>query len=187
MEPMTMALVASTAMSAMGAIQQGNAQSASYDAQARANEYNAQVQRQNATVARNNAQMASEQANAREEAQRRHFGALQGQAIAGVAQSGTGFDGSNTDLLAQNAVANELDALTIRYEGQNQSAAFMNQASNLESQAALDVYSAGVNRMNSSSARQAGYLNAGANLLSGASKYAYFKSTSKLPTGIPTD
>ena len=160
-------LIASAAMSAVGAIQQGEAQSASYKAQAQANDYNA-------TVARNNATVASEQANAKEEAQRRHFAALQGQAVAGVAQSGTGFDGSNADVLNQNSINNELDALTIRYEGQNQ-------AKGLIAQAQLDTYNAGVNRMNASNAETSGYLNAGANLLSGATKYNYYTKTGGIP------
>lgn len=151
----------------MGAMQQADAQAASYRAQAQAQEYNA-------TVERNNAQVARDQANAKEEAQRRHFDALQGQAIAGVAQSGTGFDGSNMDLLKQNAINNELDALTIRYEGQNQ-------ANGLMAQSQLDTYNAGVSRMNASNAETAGYFNAGSALLSGATKYSYYKGTGKVP------
>lgn len=160
----------STAVSAFGAMQQADAQSASLRAQAQQQEYNA-------TVARNNAKVAADQANAKEEAQRRHFNALQGQAIAGVAQSGTGFDGSNLDLLKQNAINNELDALTIRYEGQNQ-------ARGLEAQAAQDMYGASVSRMNASNAMTAGYFNAGANLLSGAAKYGYYSRVGNKPSAM---
>ena len=149
----------SGAMSAIGAIQQGQAQADSQRAQAQANEYNA-------IVARNNAVVASEQANAKEEQQRRHFGQLQGQAMAGVAQSGTGFDGSNADVLKQNAINNELDALTIRYEGENQ-------AKGLVAQAQLDEFNAKTNRQNASNAETGGFLNAGASLISGYSKYQY--------------
>jgi hypothetical protein len=159
-------IIASAATAAFGAIKQGQAQEASYKAQAQAQDYNA-------TMARNNAQMASEQANAAEEQQRRKFGALQGQAIAGIAQSGTGFDGSNADILKQNAIANELDALTIRYQGQNQSKGLLAQAD-------LDTYGAGVSRMNASSAMTGAYLNAGSQLLSGASKYNYYSRTGKM-------
>ena len=160
-------MVASTVMSAVGAMQQADAQSANYQAQAQANEYNA-------TVNRNNAKVASEQANAQEEAQRRHFAALQGQTYAGIAQSGTGFDGSNADVLKQNAISNELDALTIRYEGDNK-------AKGLMAQSQLDTYNAGVNRMNAANAQTAGYLNAGSALLSGATKFSYYKGTGTLP------
>jgi hypothetical protein len=163
---MEVMMIASAAMGAVGAMQQADAQAANYRAQAQANEYNA-------TVNRNNAQVASDQANAQEEAQRRHFAVLQGQAAAGIAQSGTGFDGSNLDVLKQNAIANELDSLTIRYEGDNKS-------KGLQSQAQLDTFNAGVNKMNASNAQTAGYLNAGSALLSGATKYSYYNTTGKM-------
>lgn len=163
-------MIAGTAMSAYGAIRQGQAQEANYNAQAQANEYNA-------VVAQNNARVAAEQANAQEEQQRRHFRSMQGQAMAGVAQSGAGFDGSNADVLAQNQVNNELDALTIRYEGQNK-------MKSLESQAQIEKYNAATNRMNAKEAKTAGYINAGANILSGASKYAYYSKTGKFASEI---
>lgn len=171
MEALPLLMAASTAMSAVGAMQQADAQAANYTAQAQANDYNA-------TVNRNNAKVASEQANAQEEAQRRHFAALQGQAYAGVAQSGTGFDGSNADILKQNAISNELDSLTIRYEGENK-------AKGLMAQAGLDTYNAGVNRMNASNATTAGYLNAGSALLSGATKYSYYNKGGNPFGGAP--
>jgi hypothetical protein len=154
-------MIASTAMSAMGALQQGKAQAASYNAQAGANEYNA-------VVAQNNAIMAGEQANAQEEQQRRHYRDLQGKAMAGVAQSGTGFSGSNADVLQQNDVNNELDALTIRYEG-------INKVKSLESQAQIEKYNAAVNRSNAKTATQAAKINAGAAVLSGATNFAMYR------------
>lgn len=155
----TILMAASTAMSALGAIQQG--QAASAQAQAAAN-----AQRYNATVADQNAQVARAEASAAEDKQRRDFGQIQGQALAGVAQSGTGFSGSNLDVLKQNVVNNELDSLTIRYQGEQK-------ARGLVAQAQLDRYGAKVNDMNASNAVTGGFLNAGANMLSGASKYYY--------------
>ena len=108
-------------MEAVGSIVKGNAQAAGYNAQAQANYYNAQVMQQNARV-------ATEQANAREELQRRRFGELQGQAIAAAAQSGAGMEGSNADVLKQNAINAELDALTIRYEGEMQARGLLAQS-----------------------------------------------------------
>jgi len=154
-------MIASTVVSTVGAIKQGQAQEASYKAQAQAQEYNA-------TVARNNATAALDQANAKEEQQRRHFAMLQGQARAGAAQSGAGLDGSNSDLIQQNSVMNELDALNIRYEGQNT-------ANGLQAQANLDQYGSGVSRMKASSAREASYWNAGSQLLAGATNYSMYK------------
>lgn len=148
-------------MSAVGAIQQANAQAAQARAIAQANRYNAQI-------AENNAQTARNQASVAEESQRRKFNALQGEALAGVAQSGTGFFGSNLDVLKQNEVNNELDALTIRYQGENK-------ATSLMAQSNLDKYNANVADQNASSAITGGYLNAGAGLLSGAGTYGYYK------------
>ena len=162
----TAAVVASTALAAYGAISQGEAASAQYKSQADAAEYNAQV-------ARNNAQSASDQANFREEQQHRKFAQLQGQALAAIGQSGTGYSGSNLDMLHQNEVNNQLDALTIRYEGQQQ-------ASGLMAQSQMSQLEASQAKSNSSSALTAGYIGAGTNVLSGAGKYAYFKSGGKM-------
>lgn len=149
------AAVASAAMSAYGAVKQGEAQKQMYDAQAQADQYNA-------TVAKNNAQVANDQANQKEQLQRRQFNEVQGKAFAGVAQSGTGFGGSNADVLRQNAVNGELDALNIRYQGQLQSNGLM-------AQSGLDTYNAGQAVNNGNNALSAGYVSAGANLISGAS------------------
>lgn len=153
--------IVGTAMSALGAIRQGQAQEAAYKAQAQAQEYNAKV-------AENNARVAMDQANAQEEQQRRKFRVLQGEAIASAAQSGAGLSGSNKDIIEQNALFNELDALTIRYQGQSQ-------AQGLQAQAVLDRYNAKAARQAGADAMNAGYLSAGANLLSGAAKYQYYK------------
>ena len=159
MEPFSIISILSTAVSAVGAMNQADAQAASYRSQAQAQEYNA-------TVAENNARAVLDQNNAKEEQQRRHFRMMQGNAIAAAAQSGSGLNqsDSNSKVLEQSALMNELDALTIRYEGQNQ-------AQGLQSQAQLDRYGAKVSRMNASSAETAGMLGAGASLLSGASGY----------------
>lgn len=152
--------IASAAISAIGSIKQAQAQAASYRAQAQANDYNA-------TVAKNNAVVANQQASAAEEQQRRRFSMLQGQAAAGAAQSGAGMDGSNADVLEQNALFNELDALTIRYEGQNK-------AKSLEAQSEMEKYQAAAASRNADTAMSAGFLNAGANLLSGATNYSLY-------------
>lgn len=157
-DPFTLMAIASTAMSAFGAIQQGNAQAATYRAQAQAQEYNA-------TIEKNNAQMAASQANAQEEQQRRKFAMMQGEAIAGAAQSGAGLSGSNKDVIEQNALMNELDALTIRYQGQKDYQGFM-------AQSELDKYGAKMSRFNASTAERAGYMKAGSSILSGISSYA---------------
>ena len=144
---------------AMGAIQQGEAQSNAYKAQADANRYNA-------IVAKNNADAANQQANAKEEMQRRQFAQVQGEANAAIAQSNTGFLGTNEDILKQNAINAELDALNIRYQGQQQ-------AKGLLAQSQLDTFNADQNMVNASNAKTASYYGAGANLLSGVGSAAY--------------
>jgi len=150
-------MATSAGVSAIGALQQGRAQSAQYRSAAEAAEYNA-------LIARQNEQTAGAQASVAEEQQRRKFRAMQGEAIAGMAQTGTGLDGSNADVLRQASIANELDALTIRYEGQMK-------ARGLMAQSELDRMSAASSRRAGSSAMTGAFLNAGAGLLSGASKY----------------
>lgn len=168
--------LASAGIGAVGAIQQGNAQSAQYEAQAQAYKSQAQAQEYNAAVQRNNAKAAGEQANAAEEAQRRKFAQLQGQAMAAVGQSGTGFDGSNLDVLRQNSVNNELDALNIRYQGQMQAQGLMAQSDLDRMQAQQSLFNAATARSSASSASTAGWIGAGSNLLSGVSNYAYYKN-----------
>jgi len=160
-------MIASTVVSTIGAINQAQAQSAAYKAQAQANNYNATVQRQNAEVARR-------ESTAQQEIQQRKFDALQAEAEAGIAQSGTGFNGSNIDLLRQNKLNNELDKLTIRYAGDEKARGY-------QAQSDISAYNSRVNLANADNAITAGYFNAGANLLSGANKYAYYSQTGKLP------
>ena len=151
----TGAMLASTGVSAIGALASAKAQSNQLRSQAYADEYNA-------TVASQNAMVANSEATAREEAQRRQFGQLQGQALNAAGVSGAGFDGSNADVLNQNALNAEMDALTIRYEGANK-------ARGLMAQSDMSRYSASTNRIAARDAMQAGVINAGATILSGGS------------------
>lgn len=149
-------IIAATAVSAMGAIQQGKAASESAKAQANAANYNATIQSQNATIAR-------QQSNAREEAQRRASGQTLGKMRASIAQSGTGLSGSNADVYEQSAAAAELDALNIRYEGELD-------ARGMLAQSQLSKYEAKTHKMNAASARQGSYWSAAGSLLAGATK-----------------
>lgn len=151
------ALAVSAGVSTIGMLASSHAQANSYRMQAYAAE-------NNAALLRANGQVAAQEANAREEALRRNYGRLQGEALAGIAQSGTGFSGSNLDLLKQNDTYANLDALTIRYEGEQAKRGLLAQASQSE-------YEALAYKQNAKATRQAGYLNAGANLLSSYAKY----------------
>lgn len=93
----------SAAVGAVGAIQQGQQARVTAD-------YNAKQEEVSADVARRNAA-------AREDAQRREARKFLGRQRAAIAESGTGFGGSATDIMIESAMDAELDALNIRYQG----------------------------------------------------------------------
>lgn len=172
----------SSGISAIGSLFSAFSQMQSMQTQAAMARYQAQVSERQATVAKYNAMSSEQQAAAREEQQRRHFAMLQGQAVAGLAQSGTDVStGSNADVLKQNDVNSELDALNIRYQGKMQSDSFKNTEANLLAQANLDRMSASMYSGNAGSALIGGFFNAGTNLLTGMQKNAYYRQTGVYP------
>lgn len=159
--PVGYLIAASTAMTAVGAIQQGQAAAAQGRAQQQAQEYNAVVKEQNARLAR-------QQAGAREEQQRRQTRQLLGQQSAALAQAGIGVGtGSALDIEEQSMVRAELDALTIAYEGDLQ-------ASGLLASAEQDRYMGEVAKARGENERTASYISAGASILSGAASYGAY-------------
>lgn len=159
-DPVTIGVLmaASTAMTAAGAIQQGQAAAAQGRAQQQAQQYNAVVKEQNAALAR-------QQAGAREEQQRRQARQVLGQQQAALAQAGIGVGfGSALDIEEQSMVRAELDALTIAYEGELQ-------AKGLLAAAQQDLYYGEVAKARGENERTASYMSAGASILSGAAKY----------------
>lgn len=141
-------LIAGTAMQAIGAIQQGNAAKSAAD-------YNAAIAEQNATVER-------QQAGAREDAKRREVRQILGQQRAAFAQSGGGMGGSAADVMHQSSVNGELDALTLRYEGDLR-------ARGLEAGATQE-------RFAGKQAQTQGYMQAVGTILGGASRYGEYKA-----------
>lgn len=160
-DPITIAVVASTAMSAVGAIQQGAAAAAQGRSQQQAQQYNAIVKQQTATAAR-------QQAGAREEQQRRGARQMMGQQRAALAQAGIGMGGSALDIEEQSAVRAELDALTIAYEGDLQ-------AKGLLAAAQQDLFQGEAALAAGKNAQTASYISAGASILSGAASYGYYQ------------
>jgi hypothetical protein len=144
-------LVASVATQAIGQIQQAQVAKKAAD-------YNAALAEQNAAVQR-------QQAGAREEAQRREAGQVLGAQRAAFAQSGGGMGGSAADVMQQSATNAELDALTLRYEGELR-------ARGLEAEAAGE-------RFAGKAALSQGYFNAAPTILSGASQYGEMKAGQK--------
>lgn len=138
----TALLIGGTLVSAMGAIQQGNAAAAAAD-------YNARLAEQNATI-------ATQQAAEKERQQRILARKQIGSARAAYGASGVTMEGSPLDVLEESAYNSELDALTLRYGGQIESMGLRNQAA--------------LERMQGKSAKTAGYMNAGSSLLLGGAK-----------------
>lgn len=168
-DPVSWIMIGSAAMSAVGAISQGNAAAAQQESAAAA-------ARRNAIVADQNAQTALQASNANEEASRRKSAADMGRLRASLAENGVGLDsGTATDLTESSAMNAELDALNIRYGGQQQARDYKNQA-------ALETAQAAQSSANAGAARTAGYLTAGASALSTYGNYSMTKSRLKAPT-----
>lgn len=136
---------AAAAVSAVGSIQQGNAQAKAY-------KYNAQIEEQNAVQARD---AASAQAGQVDRDNKRKIA----EAMAAYGASGVDVNqGSPLDVLSDLATEGELSKRIVLYQG--------------ELTARGDQQQAGLDRMNASSAQTAGYINAGATVLGAAGKVA---------------
>lgn len=143
-----------TAFSAISAIQQGNAAKASGD--------------YNAALYERNAQIAQQQSAADETRQRRLATMRAGANRAAVGASGIQVDGSPLDILESNAAQEELDALMIRWNGQNA-------ADSARASGALA-------RAQGENAQRSGYMQAGsAILLGGAKAFSGIGSTTPAP------
>jgi mannitol-specific phosphotransferase system IIBC component len=94
----------------VGAMVQGRQEANEARAAAKVEEYKANVTEMNARA-------VGQQASAEEERVRREARQLQGQQRAAIAQSGTGFGGSNADVMRQDMALAELDALNVQYAG----------------------------------------------------------------------
>lgn len=136
-------VIASTAVAAYGVYQQGQAQKSSAD-------YNAKVAEQNALIAR---QQAGLRARQQDRLNRLRLGSIR--AAAGASGGMTG-EGSVIDIIADQALQNELQKQEILYEGELKARGF-------------DA-SAGLSRLEGSAASTASKIGVGSTLLSGASR-----------------
>ena len=156
-ELMTMLTIGSTLMGGLGAIQQGQAASASA-------KYNARVADMNARMADRAAKDALERGKLEEQKQRQKTAQLMGQQTAAMAANGVdiGF-GSPLDLLVDTATLGELDALTIRSNAYREERDIRQQGANYRGQA-------GMYRAQASSASTGGFLGAMGTFLGGGSR-----------------
>lgn len=137
------AFLLSAAVGALGAVQEARAS-------ANASEFNARI-------ADNNAIIAEQNAAADERKQRRVASREMASSRARIGAAGVALEGSPLEVLEDQALEAELDALNIRYGGRLQ-------ASNFRSQAQLD-------RSRARNARTHGFISAGTSLLNGAAKF----------------
>lgn len=140
-DTVTLLTIAGTAVSAGGAIMQGQQQQQMANMQAKAYEQQAQ---------------ADAQASAYEQRQeQRRQELLAANARAQVGASGVALQGSPTEVLAANARQGQLDIEAIRYGSQLRQNSLGTQA--------------GISRFSGKQARAASFINAGSNLVSGLS------------------
>lgn len=167
-EPTTIAMVAqyasiaSTAMSVVGAISGAQAEKASYKSQQEAS-------LRNEKILRDNAAQASREANAQEDELRRRQRVIRGNQVAGVAQSGIGFEGTGGDLIEQSDINANLDTLSVRYEGEMR-------ARGINSQADQSAFDAAVAGNKAKQAGNSGYFSAIGAGVKGASSYAQWQA-----------
>lgn len=156
-ELMTMLTIGSTLMGAVGAVQQGQAASASA-------KYNANVANMNAKLADRAAKDALDRGAMEEQKQRAKTAALIGQQKAGMAANGLDLSfGSPLDTLVDSATLGELDALTIRSNSYREERDIRQQGANYRGQAAMG-------RASALGASTGGWLNAAGTLLGGGAK-----------------
>lgn len=131
-------------ISAVGAVSQASAA-------AKAADYNAKVAEKNAAIAKQNA-LADEQAK------RRETQSILGRSRAAIGASGLAVVGTPLDVLSETAALGELDALTIRYNGENNAQSYKQDAE--------------LERMRGRSAKTRGFFGAASHLIGGLSDAA---------------
>lgn len=141
-------------VSAYGAIAQGQQQEQALKQQAATASKNSRLLEEQARTARI-------QAGMEEEAQRKEARRLIGSQSAAIGQAGIGFGGTPGLLQEDTALQAELDALNIRYGGEQQAKSLLNQAGS-------ERDAAGILRSNAASARKQGLIGAGTSVLTSA-------------------
>lgn len=140
-------------MSALGSLSQARSNKKSLEASAEMAEYDA-------AIALQRAKQITDVYGQREAAVRRGTAISRGTRHAAIAQSGTGFGGSNADVDFQSEVFAELDALNVRYEGQIE-------AFNLRQHANRERMRANALREGAEGVMPAAYLGTAGSILSG--------------------
>lgn len=147
-DPLTLLLIASSGLQAVGNIQQANAESS-------AAQFNAQVADQNENL-------ALSQAKERQDRLRRSFAREQGALRAGFGKAGVSLEGSPLEVLENSAREAALEIETAGFEGLLQARGFRNEST--------------LERSRAKNAKTRGVIGAGTALLSGATNIKANKS-----------
>lgn len=173
MSGIEVALLAGTALSAVGAVAQGNQQARQFREAAAVNRYNAEV-------AERDARQAQITALSRQEVFRQQARRELGRQRAAQAESGLAMAGTALGVLDRSAIDSELDALAIGHEGELEARAFRQRAG-------LDRFEAAANVQNARTARTSGWVSAGASVLGGvADAYQWRRFEKARQTTTPT-
>lgn len=165
-DPVSGLIIASTLLSAAGAVQQGNASAA-------ASRYNAQVAEMNATISDKRARDALERGQVEEQKQRQKTASIMGAQKAAMAANGVDLSfGSPLDTIVDTATMGELDALTIRSNAYREEYDYKVDAVNKRAGANLS-------RMEASAAKTGSLLTAGSTILGGAASVGKYQKTGK--------
>lgn len=166
--------VAGAAVSAYGVYQQGQAQSAALQAQARAANYQAQVSANNQKIAEQNAQYAIASGMRKAEDQSMKNAAEAGMTKA--AQGASGIDvntGSAVDVRASQREIGQLDAETVLSNAQLTAYGYRTQGANYQAQSNLYGMESAADKEGASAAETAGAIGAAGSLLSSASSLGF--------------
>lgn len=153
------AMVVGSVLGAAGQVASAEASANDQEAAAQQSDFAAEVQEENAVI--QTAQAEEEAKRIRSDKQRRIGTARARYGASGVLTSG----GSPLAAISDQAEESELDALTVKYQGQIQ-------ARDSKNQAILDRNNASRQRAGASNTRTAGVIGAGATLISGAGRAA---------------
>ncbi len=161
------AAVAGAGISAVGAIQQGNAAAEASRQQAKMNEYQAVVAQNNAQVAEQNATRAEQVAAVNAEAKSREVATRMGRVKAGLAASGVDVNtGTALDVQAGTRMVGKLDTDTLFSNELLKAYGYRSEAANYRANADMLRYRGGVASARAGDESTSGYLKAGGGLLS---------------------
>ena len=171
--------IAGAGLNAYSMIRQGSAQSAALKSQANAARYNQQAMLTNQQIAEQNARAVEKSGSYAEQIQREKNLKILGAQKTGFSKAGVVMEGTPLDVMAGTAGEMEQDIIAQRYNTDIQAWRYRSQGAGYGSQADEYGRQAGADLSMASGPTTAGYIGAGATLLTGAGKAVnnYYGST----------